>query len=910
MVDLLTVKEAAALLGVSPQTLRRWDKSGKLRPMRHPISGYRLYARDQLEELSEAPTPDRTRLCRHRAPSNSFIGRKGWDQRVVTALSPGGLVTICGSPGVGKTRLAEEILGAHFADSHVFVDLRGANSVPAIISSLLHATQSESEPDLKLGTKIAGLVDDPRAALRWLASMGVRLVVLDGVEHLRAILANELGRWIDDSSPISVLATSREPLGLARERVLMLPPLQQSEAREMLMSRAEAAGLTQLDAVAGGVLERLSAAIDGNPLAIEVVAPALRTMTADELLTHPERLLDRVAPSAGASHSSAVTLREALDWSWGLLDADVRLALTCLGVFCGRPDNRAVNVVLEAAFPDREPPSAVIHTLCTKSLVTPTPGDPPRFRLPGPVSALVREQFLDLPSDAIDALEAGHCHHFVVEVGTQLPTDPFTMPQNFPSGVRDDVDDVAKALEHLARGEVTAPELLGGALRLVVALHPASGERIGLRDCVSLTQRLLGHPDAESTDAGDRAIAHEFLARGSLRLGHYEEAESAAQLAAELASGAADPLTHGLALVSLATLARRRDRQEDARRFCREAIDCFERAEHEAGWSLGQSALAVTHLVSGEAELAQEHLRLALESAERRGALAQVALYQGLLGNVAQDSGRLDDAEGWFRRALSVHRRLGDERDVGIFTGYLATVHHEREQWDAAHVYYDEAIATLAQVEHVRFEALFRACLGALHAETGELEAAAMSLGEAASLVDTHDVGSLEPVLDLHRAQLDLAWALQRTQPELQSFQARLITAEAGTDDLRFAKRRLERALERVGRRSSEADLVVASDGSWFEVTGADRVDLSRRAALKAVLGTLARARSNEPGRPVSRDELFAVGWPGQTAVGGSGAHRVRVAVWTLRREGLGELISTVPEGYLLRPLANIAVEA
>ena len=161
-----------------------------------------------------------------------------------------------------------------------------------------------------------------------------------------------------------------------------------------------------------------------------------------------------------------------------------------------------METILAAAFPGGAPPQAVIHTLCTKSLVTPMPGVPPRFRLPGPVGALVREQFLALPTKTIDALEASHSQYFIVEVGKHLPTDPFTLAEDLPATAREEVDDLEAALTRLAQSDRAAPDLLGRALQVVVTLLSVSGQRIGLRDCVSLTERLLEHPNAEATSAG------------------------------------------------------------------------------------------------------------------------------------------------------------------------------------------------------------------------------------------------------------------------------------------------------------------------------------------------------------------------------------------------------------------------
>jgi hypothetical protein len=100
--------------------------------------------------------------------------------------------------------------------------------------------------------------------------------------------------------------------------------------------------------------------------------------------------------------------------------------------------------------------------------------------------------------------------------------------------------------------------------------------------------------------------------------------------------------------------------------------------------------------------------------------------------------------------------------------------------------------------------------------------------------------------------------------------------------------------------RGDKPSLRLAEDGTWFE-TGAGRVDVARRGAVRRILSALANHRS-ESGRPLKVDELFEIGWPGERIPYESQVRRVYTAVWTLRTLGLESVLLTRDEGYLLDP--------
>ncbi|NUP11498.1 MAG: hypothetical protein HOW73_36090 [Polyangiaceae bacterium] len=103
--------------------------------------------------------------------------------------------------------------------------------------------------------------------------------------------------------------------------------------------------------------------------------------------------------------------------------------------------------------------------------------------------------------------------------------------------------------------------------------------------------------------------------------------------------------------------------------------------------------------------------------------------------------------------------------------------------------------------------------------------------------------------------------------------------------------------------------LMVADDGTWFQ-TQAGRVDVARRGAVRRILAGLSHARLESPGKALTVDELFGIGWPGERIPYESQVRRVYTAVWTLRTLGLEGLLLTRDEGYLLDPKRTVRMVA
>jgi predicted ATPase/DNA-binding CsgD family transcriptional regulator len=315
----------------------------------------------------------------------SFVGRRREIVEVRRLLAGARLVTLTGVGGVGKTRLALEV--AHqsargFPDGVWLVELAGVEDgaqVAQLVANALGILDQSNRPPLD---KITDQLRDRRA-----------LIVLDNCEHLLDACAAFADCVLRAAPGVRVLATSRRALEIDGEYLLTVPPLSvpgsdleagalgQYEAVGLLVERAAAIqpGFAVNEhnhrAIAG-----LCAQLDGIPLAIELAASRLRSLSAADLL---DRLEDRFAVLTGGSRAALPrqqTLRALIDWSYGLCSEAERLLWARLSVFSGGFDLHAAEGI--CAGNDLESVADLLDRLVSQSIVVAEYGDGPvRFRL-------------------------------------------------------------------------------------------------------------------------------------------------------------------------------------------------------------------------------------------------------------------------------------------------------------------------------------------------------------------------------------------------------------------------------------------------------------------------------------------------------------------------------------------------
>ena len=326
-----------------------------------------------------------------RAELTSFVGKDADVAAVRELVTEGRLTTLIGPGGAGKTRLARETartLLDDLPDGAWLVELASIGASGDVAQSALAALGLRDA--LLGGAPNADPVDRLIAAIRERET----LVILDNCEHVINAAAAFSHRVLGECQRLRILATSREPLGITGEALWQVEPLalparnaapgeiESAPAVQLLRDRARA---VRRDLAAGEAtlsnLARVCRALDGIPLAIELAAARLRTMSLEQLAS---RLDDRFRLLTGGSRTALPhhrTLRAVVDWSWELLTDAERMVLRRLAVFSGGASLDAAEWVCGG---DGVEPGQVLELLTAlteKSLLVTEGDSTPRYRM-------------------------------------------------------------------------------------------------------------------------------------------------------------------------------------------------------------------------------------------------------------------------------------------------------------------------------------------------------------------------------------------------------------------------------------------------------------------------------------------------------------------------------------------------
>ncbi|MFE5210350.1 BTAD domain-containing putative transcriptional regulator [Streptomyces sp. NPDC056600] len=338
-----------------------------------------------------------------RARLTSFVGRDPEIQAIHRDLRASRLVTLLGPGGAGKTRLSQEAAETlhdldRDRDGVWLAELAPVTVPSAVPEAVLTAVGGRETTLYAAGAEEMRVVSERRNdALERLAEHCSRrrmVLILDNCEHVVDAAARLAEELLARCPHLTVLATSREPLGVPGELVRPVEPLPEPHALRLLADRGAAArpGFTpDSDPDTAVACAEICRRLDGLPLAIELAAARLRMLTPRQLVG---RLDDRFRLLTSGSRTALPrqqTLRAVVDWSWDLLDEDERAVLARLSVFSGGCDLDAAEAVCGPAALD------ALGSLVDKSLVVaaPSPLSPHagmRYRLLETVAEYARER--------------------------------------------------------------------------------------------------------------------------------------------------------------------------------------------------------------------------------------------------------------------------------------------------------------------------------------------------------------------------------------------------------------------------------------------------------------------------------------------------------------------------------------
>ncbi len=350
-----------------------------------------------------------------RAELTSFVGKDADLAAVRELIAEHRLTTLIGPGGSGKTRLATEsarTLVGDLPDGVWLVELAASGTAGDVAQAAIAGVGLR---ETMLGAaSSADPVDGLIAAMREREA----LLILDNCEHLIEAAARFADRVLGECRRLRILATSREPLGITGEALWLVEPLAvpvdarpaeiaSSAAVRLLRDRASAVRKDLgADDRTLSTMARVCRALDGMPLAIELAAARLRTMSLDQLASRLDdrfRLLTTGSRTALPRHR---TLRAVVDWSWELLTDAERMVLRRLSVFSGGASLEAAERVCIGDAVKQDQVLELLTSLAEKSLLV-TEGDgAPRYRM----LTTIKEYAADRLAEAGESAQARQAH--------------------------------------------------------------------------------------------------------------------------------------------------------------------------------------------------------------------------------------------------------------------------------------------------------------------------------------------------------------------------------------------------------------------------------------------------------------------------------------------------------------------
>ncbi|MGX7760331.1 BTAD domain-containing putative transcriptional regulator [Streptomyces angustmyceticus] len=449
-----------------------------------------------------------------RTELTSFVGRDGEVAAVRELIAEHRLTTVTGPGGAGKTRLATEtartLLG-ELPDGAWLVELAAIGTDGDVAQSALTA----------LGLRDTLLGGAPGAELsdRLIAAVREReaLLILDNCEHVLDAAAVFADRVLGQCRRLRILATSREPLGITGEALWPVEPLAlpagdagpdeiaSAPAVRLLRDRARAVRRDPAsDTSTPATWARVCRALDGMPLAIELAAARLRTLSLDQLA---HRLDDRFRLLTGGSRTALPrhrTLRAVIDWSWELLTDAERAVLRRLAVFSGGASLEAAERVCADEVVEPEQVLDLLTALTEKSLLR-AEGDGdggPRYRMLGTIKEYAAQRLAE--AGEADRTRQAHLAHFTTLAETAEPHLRRAEQLAWLAALGAEHDNIGSAMRGaLAAGEAQAAMRLAAGAGWYWWL---SGHKTEGRELVLAATRLPG----EVTDE-DRATAYALL---------------------------------------------------------------------------------------------------------------------------------------------------------------------------------------------------------------------------------------------------------------------------------------------------------------------------------------------------------------------------------------------------------------
>jgi predicted ATPase/DNA-binding SARP family transcriptional activator/tetratricopeptide (TPR) repeat protein len=626
----------------------------------------------------------------------SFVGRETDTRELASLLGSHRLVTVVGPAGVGKTRLAIEAGRGLSAAGGVWLVRLEAVGPAVDLSQLVAETLHVAGGRRSLLERLAG---------------AETVLVLDNCEHLVVGVAELVGSLLVAVPHLRIVATSQVPLGVDAECVDPIEPLTSEHSVTLFVGRARAMRRhLVLDADTTALVEEVCRSLDGLPLAIELAAARVRSLSVRDIA---RRLDDRFAlladPTSGRPPRSRA-LASAIAWSYDLLFPDDQRGLWALACFPGGASLDATQRVLVAL---GVPVASVLDTisrLVARSMVAldVAPDGSVRYRMLDSIRAYA----MDRLQEAGQA-EVGAAAHAAWCADTAAWCD---------AHVRGERQTECLSIARAERANIDA------ALAWCSAHHPELGAVIAngfgwtwvvLGDGTAGAARIRGAV-APSTPARDRAAG--LLIAGWLEAsaGNVDRAEADLRSALDLADGLGDAVLRADTERHRAFLGIQQGSPQDVLACAAASLATYRPLS--LPWETAGALILAAYgwLMMGDTAIATECATEATDLLAPIGDSWALVHAGALLGGIAQAEHRFDDASAAFTRAALESRRLGFVGQAALHLASLARVQQRTGAVDEAAASFDQAIALARTSGDGRLAATARLNLARLRRATGD----------------------------------------------------------------------------------------------------------------------------------------------------------------------------------------------
>jgi predicted ATPase/class 3 adenylate cyclase/Tfp pilus assembly protein PilF len=623
----------------------------------------------------------------------SFIGREREIAEVKRLLTLTRLLTITGVGGAGKTRLALQVatdLLDSFADGVWLIELAplsDSSLVTQLVANSLGIREEEGRP------LIQTLVDSlPTKRL---------LLILDNCEHLVQGVAQLAQTLLSGAPKLCILATSREPLGVAGEMAWSIPPLSSPGLHEVVALGQ----LTQYDTVKlfidraiavkpdfvvsnqnAPAVAQICARLDGIPLAIELAASRVKVLPAEEIAT---RLDDRFRLLVSGSRTALPrqqTLRALIDWSHDLLTESERVLLRRLSVFAGGWTLQAAEEVCSGTSIEAWEVLDLLARLIDKSLVVAELQEGrERYRFMEMIRQYGQERLAE--SKETDEIAHKHAQHFM-QMAKESYGELWGSKQGYwLARLETEHDNLRAALEWMAR-DVGREEMLleiAGSLWRFWEIH----------GYISEGRAWLENALARNPDAPPYLRANGLRGAGRLARQQGDYAQAKTMHEQSLALFRAMGLKLGIAreLDALGEIAQSQGNYARAIELHTESLALRYEIDDKEGIAVSLGQLGNIARSRGQYQYARELLEQSLELNRETGDKLYTALSLNNLGLVACLMCEYERAISLFEEAVSLYRELNDRLGISNTLHNLGNVAKDRGDMQRATTLYQECLA-------------------------------------------------------------------------------------------------------------------------------------------------------------------------------------------------------------------------